>query len=294
VRLKFDHIETFMMVVRYGGIRKASERIHLSQPAVTARIQGLEDSLGVSLFDRQSKGMQLTKRGEILLRYAQQHVQLRNMIELEVADPATIDLHLRLGVSETIVQAWLPDFVSAFRDAYPKATVEITVDISINLRQSLLDRSLDLAFLMGPVSDYSVKNVALPDFSLGWFASPNVELPTDPAALFAAHPVVTYARHTRPYREMRTQLFQRYGAQAALFPSSSLSAIFRMVSSGLGVSAVPKTLAEPELQAGRLRPFDPGWQPEALVFTASYLDDADNAIAARAAEIARAVATGSK
>ena len=105
MRLKFDHIETFMMVVRYGGIRKASERIHLSHPAVTARIQGLEDSLGVSLFDRQSKGMQLTKRGEILLRYAQQHVQLRNMIELEVADPATIDLHLRLGVSETIVQA---------------------------------------------------------------------------------------------------------------------------------------------------------------------------------------------
>ena len=63
-----------------------------------------------------------------------------------------------------------------------------------------------------------------------------------------------------------------------------------MVSAGLGVSALPRALADPEVAAGRLRRFDPGWAPEALSFTASYLADADSAIAARAAEIAREVA----
>lgn len=278
------------MVVRFGGVRKASERIHLSQPAVTARIQALESSLGVTLFDRQTKGMRLTKRGEKLLRYAQQHAQLRTMIEMDVADPTSVDLHLRLGVSETIVQAWLPEFVSAFREEFPKATVDITVDISSNLRQGLLDRTLDLAILMGPISEYSVKNIPLPDFDLKWFASADADLPTNPKELFSVNPVVTYARHTRPYRDIRTQLFERYGPQVALFPSSSLSAIFRMVSSGLGVSALPRRLIEPDYEAGRLKSFDPGWEPEALSFTASYLGDADNATAAKGAEVARIVA----
>ncbi len=290
MQLKFENLETFMMVVRYGGVRKASERIHLSQPAVTARIQALETALGVSLFDRQSKGMRLTKKGEVLLRYAQQHAQLRHLIEIEVADPTTVDRHLRLGVSETIVQAWLPEFVSAFRGHYPRATVDITVDISSNLRQALLDRSLDLAVLMGPVSEYSVKNMALPDFELEWYAAGTADLPEDPAVLFTSTPVVTYARNTRPYREIRTQLFERYGPQVALFPSSSLSAIFRMVSSGLGVSALPRALGQADLAAGRIKAFDPGWRPEALAFTASYLADRDNAVAAQAAEIAQAVA----
>lgn len=279
-----------MAVVRFGGVRKASERIHLSQPAVTARIQALEEALGVTLFDRETRGMRLTKRGELLLQYAQAHAQLRGLIEIEVADPAAVDLHLRLGVSETIVQAWLPDFVAAFRSQYPRATVDITVDISVNLRQSLLDRSLDLALLMGPVSDFSVQNIALPAFPLGWYAAADAPLPDDPAALFAAHPVVTYPRNTRPYGDMRTALFERYGPQVALFPSSSLSAILRMVSAGLGVSAIPRSLARDALDRGELRQFDPGWVPEALVFTASYLGEADTAIAARAARIAAEVA----
>lgn len=290
MRLKFEHLDTFMMVVKFGGVRKAAERIHLSQPAVTSRIQALEESLGVALFERRTKGMSLTKRGETLLRYAKQHAQLHHMIQLEVADPTSVDLHLRLGVSETIVQAWLPDFVAAFREQFPRATVDITVDISSNLRQGLLDRTLDLALLMGPISEYSVQNVELPAFEMLWYAAADADLPDDPAELFLQNPVATYARHTRPYRDIRTQVFERYGPQVALFPSSSLSAIFRMVSSGLGVSALPSLLVEADVHAQRLKTFDPGWVPEALSFTASYLGDADNPIATTGAQVAQRVA----
>jgi len=76
------------MVVRFGGVRRASERMNLSQPAVTARIQSLEEGLGVKLFDRSTNGMTLTKRGEMLLRYAEQYAQLGELIKRDVADPA--------------------------------------------------------------------------------------------------------------------------------------------------------------------------------------------------------------
>lgn len=293
MRLNFEQLRTFLMVVRFGGVRRASEHMHLSQPAVTARIQNLEQSLTVQLFERRKGAMTLTKRGEALLKYAEQYIQLSDLIQRDIVDPAGIDLHLRIGVSETIVQSWLPDFVSRLRTEFPRLAIDIAVDISSNLRQALLTRSLDLALLMGPVSEFTVDNIDLPDVPLSWYCASEAVLETEPANLFLSNPVVTYARNTRPYRELKSELFNRYGPGISLFPSSSLSACFRMVASGLGVAALPESLAAPELAAGHVREFDPGWKPRALNFTASYLGDPQSFLVERAAQIAQEAAVGS-
>lgn len=289
MRLNFEQLNTFLIVARSGGMRRASEQMNLSQPAVTARIKNLEESLGTELFDR-SAGMALTKRGERLIRYAEQYLQLSDLIRRDVADPEGIDLHLRVGVSETIVQAWLPDFITRLRQEFPKLEIEIAVDISANLREALLNRSIDLALLMGPVSEYSVDNIALPEFRLNWYCAVNAELPRDHQALFLSNPVVTYARSTRPYRELKAALYERYGPGVSLFPSSSLSACFRMVGAGLGVGALPEILGAREVAEGRVKTFDPGWRPDALHFTASYLGEPQGFLASSGAEIARETA----
>jgi len=270
-------------------VRRASERLNLSQPAVTARIKTLEESLGADLFDRNA-GMALTKRGERLTRYAEQFLQLTDLIHRDIADPEGIDLHLRIGVAETVVQAWLPDFISRLRRDFPRLDIEIVVDISTNLREALLTRSVDLALLMGPVSEFSVDNMPLPAFDLAWFCAREAQLPDDPRALFLNNPVVTYARNTRPYRELKTALYERYGPGVSLFPSSSLSACFRMVGADLGVAALPRTLGTAEVEAGRVRLFDPGWHPDALHFTASYLGEPPNFLSRAAAAAAQEVA----
>nr|MBX2839278.1 LysR family transcriptional regulator [Gammaproteobacteria bacterium] len=275
-----------------GGIRRAAEQIHITQPAVTARIRNLEQQLNAPLFTRSSKGMSLTKRGEALIKYAEQYLQLNELIQRDVVDSASSEMRMRLGVSETIVQSWLPEFVSAMREKYSKLEIEISVDISLNLRQSLLERSLDLAILMGPVSEYSVDNVALPEFPLSWYCSRKAKLPSDPEKLFKDNPVVTYARHTRPYRELKTELFEKYGSGIAFFPSSSLSAGIRMVAAGLGIAALPKGLAEEYVKNKSIREFDPGWFPAPLEFTASYIGEPHSYLLQDAADIARTIATG--
>lgn len=282
------------MVIRFGGVRRASEHMHLSQPAVTARIQNLEKSLSAKLFDRSASGMTLTKQGESLQKYAEQYLQLGELIQRDVVDPEGANLKLRIGVSETIVQSWLPEFISQLRSELPNLEVEIAVDISVNLREALLNRSLDLAILMGPVSEYTVDNVELPDFPLRWYHSSDVQLPVDPQEIFLSNPVVTYARNTRPYRELKTELFNLYGPGITLFPSSSLSACLRMVAAGLGVGAFPEALAKAELTAGRVREFDPGWRPNALRFTASYLGEPHSYLVENAAKIALKVATATQ
>ncbi len=289
--LNLDQITAFLAVVRLGGVHRASQVLNLTQPAVTARIKKLEETLGAPLFERLPTGLRPTKRGEMLLGYAEQFERLFDRVEANIVSRDGIDTVLRLGVSETIVQCWLPDLVSALHKIYPRLQVEINVDISLNLRSALLGREIDMAMLLGPVSDYAVDNVELPGFELAWYAAADTQASSgDDADLPREKPIITYARHTRPYRELKTLLFEHVGLDTPLFPSSSLSACLRLVEAGLGVAALPKALGGPLLKSGRIRTFDPGWRPADLRFTASYIGDPRSHIVETAAKMAGTVA----
>lgn len=288
-RINIDQLTTFLAVVRVGGVRKAATILNITQPAVTARIKNLEDSLACALFERGAGGMKLTKRGELFLIHAEKMEHLAELVERDVVDPEGVEGRLRLGVSETIAQCWLPELVSQLHAVYPKLEIEFNVDISTNLRAGVLDRAIDLAILLGPISEHSVNNIELPGFNLAWYAA--VDAPSSiRQADYISRPVLTYARNTRPFRELKEMLFERVGPDVPLFPSSSLSACFRLVEANLGVAVLPRALGQEYVDAGRIREFDPGWVPSPLRFTASYLGVPKSHVTETAANIARDVA----
>ncbi|MRU15415.1 LysR family transcriptional regulator [Roseovarius sp. A21] len=283
-RINLEQLRTFLTVVRMGGVGKAAQALNLTQPAVTTRIRNLEQSLSADLFDRTGTGLRLTKRGELLLRHAEQFEQLGELVARDVIDPQGTEGHLRLGVSETVAQCWLPEFISRLHEEFPKLEIEINVDISSNLRAGLLDREIDLAVLLGPISEYSVDNIELPGFDLAWYRTSGEGKPT---GSFFDRPVITYARNTRPYRELKAELFQREGPGIPLFPSSSLSACFRLVEAGLGVAALPRTLGADYVEQGKIVEFDPGWSPSPLRFSVSYMGEPRSHMVAKAAQMAQ-------
>ncbi|SEL18482.1 DNA-binding transcriptional regulator, LysR family [Roseovarius azorensis] len=289
-RMNLEQIRTFLAVVRLGGVSKAAQVLNLTQPAVTTRIRNLEQSLGADLFDRTGSGMRLTKRGELLLKYAEQFEQLGELVQKDVIEPEGTEGRLRLGVSETIAQCWLPEFIARLHQIYPRLEIEINVDISMNLRAGLLDREIDLAILLGPVSDHAVDNIELPGFDLAWYQAPGSDHGGGASAGYFSRPVITYARNTRPYRELKSELFRRVGPGIALFPSSSLSACFRLVEAGLGVAALPRALGAAYVESGRIAEFDPGWHPEPLRFSASYMGEPRSHMIITAAQTALRVA----
>lgn len=232
--------------------------------------------------------MRLTKRGDMLVHYAEQFQHLSDLVEEHVVEASAVDRLIRLGVSETIAQSWLPEFVGALRTKYHSLKIEISVDISLNLRDQLLGREIDLGILLGPVSDYTVDNVVLPDVPLAWFRAAGG--PADQIVNLGEIPIATYAKNTRPFRELRAALFERLGSEISLFPSSSLSSCFRMVEAGLCVGALPISLAQKFVHEGKLVEFNPGWVPEPLQFSASYLGDPRNHLVEAAAVIARDIA----
>ena len=286
-RLTIDQLRTFLAVVRLGGVRRAASGLNLTQPAITARIKNLEAALSCDLFDRRSGGMKLTKRGELLLAHAEKFEHLSELVEKDVVDPAGMERHLRLGVSETIAQCWLPELVARLHRRFPRLEIELNVDISLNLRAGIMNGEIDLAILLGPVSDYAVENVDLPGIDLAWYTSAGHDAPAE-AQLH--RPVMTYARNTRPFRELKAMMFERVGPDARLFPSSSLSACFRLVEAGLGIAVLPRALGQEFVDAGTIREFDPGWVPNPLRFSASFLAEPKSHLIETAAHTARAVA----
>ena len=233
--MKLTQLKTFLWVAKLGGFRRASEKLHTSQPAISARISALEDALGARLFERGATGITLSAKGHELLAYAEQVEMLVDTIRHRIGSAAVFEGVLRLGVSETIVHSWLPRFLTRLSSDYPLVDVELTVDVSAALRDDLLNRALDLAFLMGPISEYSVSNLELPGFPLSWYAGGRIAEAARSSAgadLISRYPVVTYARNTRPYREIRAELQRRHGPVVRIFASSSLAACFQMVRDG--------------------------------------------------------------
>lgn len=284
--MTFEQLRTFLWVARLGGFRKASDRLHLSQPAVSTRIANLEDELQVKLFERGPGQLILTKKGQQLLGYAEQMLFVEEEIKQRVANPAETEGLFRLGASETVAQAWLPSFIQAFSSQYPRVNVDLTVDISLNLRAAILERRLDLAFLMGPISEYSVENVALPQFDLHWYKAKQIG-----DVDLSQFPIISYSSQTRPYRELTSELARRFGPKIRVFSSASLSASLKMIAAGIAVGPHPRILAARHLDADEVEEFDPGFVLPPLEFTASYLATPRSFLVENSAEIAREVAT---
>ena len=286
--LQLDQVRTFLQVVRSGGVGRAAQALNITQPAVTARIKGLEQTIGARLLERDGNGVRLTRRGERLLRHARRLEELDDAIARDVIDPEGAEGLLRIGVSETIAQTWLPDFVEAVHRQSPRLTIELDVDVTVALRERLLEGGLDLALLLGPISHADIENTALPDVPLEWCAAPAVA-GGDAARLFGL-PVISFARVTRPYRELREAVRVHVGDDVAFFPSASLSAALRLIERGLCVGAMPVAMVAPGLASGALARFDPGFMPPVLRFVAAYRAEPPSHVVRAAAAMAQDVA----
>jgi len=286
-------LETFLLVATLGSFRKTAERLFTTQPAVSARIASLEEELGARLFERTPGTVRLTSKGQELLPYAEKVLRAAENLRERAGDRSSLTGVLRLGVSETIVHTMLPGFLAAFHEAYPGVDVDLTVDITINLRDELVARSLDLAFLLGPISESSIANFDLCTFPLVWAASPALGLPkrkTVSEEDLARFPIITYARHTRPFVEIQTRLRETAEIPPRIFASSSLAACLRMTVDGIGIGSLPERMIGAELTDGSLHKVSAAWKPADLGFTVSYPVEPWSPLVEQAAALAREVA----
>jgi DNA-binding transcriptional LysR family regulator len=145
-------LHVFRTVAREGGITRAAERLHRVQSNVTVRVKKLEEDLGVALFLREGKRMQLSPHGRILLGYADRL--------LDLAQEARNALHqsrphgrLRVGTMESAAAARLPEPLRVFTERFPEVKLELSIMQIDEMVQKVLSGDLDAALAAEPIAD---------------------------------------------------------------------------------------------------------------------------------------------
>jgi DNA-binding transcriptional LysR family regulator len=258
----FRLLETFSAVAALGSFRAAAERLNTTQPAVSQRIRQLEEDLGARVFDRTSRVVRLTAKGQELAGYADRILRLGADMRAALAEgtekgaarrPALAGV-VRLGAAETIVHTWLPGFVGLLSREHPRLTLEIEVDTSPSLRQRLLSQSIDLALMLGPLSDPGVEHVPLPAENLAVLINPALLKGATLLSVqdLAARPIVTFARRTQPHQALRALLARPEWPAPVIHACAALTPALRLAAEGVAVAVLPPAVAARELEAGEL------------------------------------------
>lgn len=141
----------FYEVAKAGNISRAAKELYISQPAISKAIGKLEDSLGLSLFTRSSRGVQLTAEGEILYQHTRDAFEALERGEQELRRIQEFDIgHLRIGVSTTLCKYVLLPYLKTFIDQYPHMKVTIESQSTGQTLDRLEQQKLDLGLVAEP------------------------------------------------------------------------------------------------------------------------------------------------
>lgn len=249
-------LEALIWVADLGSFRRAAAHLNTTQPNISARISGLETTLGVTLMQRDAGSIRLTEKGTALLAQARQVLREAEGLVTIAERPDLIDDSIRLGVTEVVASTWLRPFLRALAEAYPNLTVELTVDLSRDLDQELAANALDLTLQTAPFSTPASGQLDLATYDYVWVAAPELAAQIGPSPDLAAlvrHPVLGHARHTQAHLDLIHHFDGTNAPKARLVPSSSLSAAMNMVLDGMGVAVMPRVMVAGALAEGTLK-----------------------------------------
>ena len=143
--MELSDIEYFAVIAEHGQLGRAAEALHLSQPALSKSLRRLEDALGVKLFRRAPRGMELTPEGSLLLlRVRELRVSLGSVAR-EIADVSQGRAgHIRVGSGPVVPTQFLAAVFAEFLKAAPRTSIEAIVSDADEITPALRDGRLDV------------------------------------------------------------------------------------------------------------------------------------------------------
>jgi len=252
--MNMKQLETFYWVERLGSFSAAAERVHATQSTISMRIQELEQSLGVKLFDRSHRMARLTPKGRELLPYVRQLVELTSEMQQRVIPSDQVSGVIKVGVVEIVVSTWLPQFIRELTARHPNVSLELEIALSFDLIEKLRAGSLDVIFTAGtPLSGYVCE--PLGSIALDWMASPALGIPQgtiSPADLHA-WPFVTLNRQSVHHARIEAWMKKNDLRVRRVIECNSMTVAATLVIAGIGVTLLPPASYRRELQEGVLR-----------------------------------------
>ena len=242
MRINFKLLGTFLAVADNVSFRKASEATHLSLPAVSMQIKQLEEQLGVALFHRTTRRVELTREGERLMISAR-----KAMVELDgalaqIRQAAEVQQgHLSFACVPTVAGTRLPSLMIAFARRYPGISVRVREVSQPALLESVRKREVD--FGIGPeperLGDFRFQSIFTDDYvALLPPGHPAAKGSTVTLRELAKMPLLTMG--ASQFHRHLVKVFEEQGLAPDLnYEFTNVSTAVSMAEAGLGVAVMP-------------------------------------------------------
>lgn len=254
--INLEWYRIFLHTALNGNFTRAAHELHMTQPSVSYAIKQLEDALGITLFHRQSKGVELTEEGKALLQYVEQSFSLladaeKHIIALKQLSKGEI----RIGVSDSLIKHLLLPQLNKFHVEFPGIRIRLSHGKTPDITQRLITGQIDCAIVHMPVKDKQLKiqTLAILEdcFVVGeaYRELTNRSLATKELAEF---PLLMLS----PGSSTRIFVEQWFGTQGYIVkPDIELGSIDLLVEFtklGYGAAFITRSFVKEELQAGKL------------------------------------------
>lgn len=253
--MDFNRLRSFAAVAEAGHLTRAAEKLHISQPALSAQIKALEDELDLTLFERTSTGMTLTAAGKRLLAEADKILAASQTFEAEArALKGGVSGKARVGTLSDPAFIRLGEFMAVALERYPRLEIDFQHEITGVAMQRVRDGSLEASFYYGHMPYLQVAGIALRELAYriaapaawrdrieraGW---PEIgELPW-----IMPPPVSTH-------HQFAAAMFREHGIEpATLIGADDEAVVSSLVVSGVGVALMREDVALEKAQAGEV------------------------------------------
>ena len=257
--LDLRQLEYFCAVARTRSFTRAAEETGVAQPSLSEQVKKLEASLGSPLFERLSRGVELTPLGQALLPKARALLEdAAAMPQLAESMREGVSGDLRVGAIPTVLPYFLAPALRRFVDAFPDVTLHLREATTPELIEQVQDGVLDLALLSVPAAGNCLVTSELFRESL-FLAVPEDHVlagaaSVDMRRLASERLLVLKEGHC--LRDEALTICQRARAKfAGQFEADQFASIFALIRSGFGVSIVPE-MARDSATGCQLIPID--------------------------------------
>jgi LysR family hydrogen peroxide-inducible transcriptional activator len=160
--MTLQQLEYVLALEKTRHFVRAAELCNVTQPTLSAMIQKLEDELDCKIFDRSRQPIEPTEIGEKIIRQAQVIIYQANQLKESVQNEKdTLSGTLNLAIIPTIAPYLLPQFIAAFKKAYPQISLKVTEMHTSTIVEKLRIAEIDMAILSTPLDDPKILEVPL-------------------------------------------------------------------------------------------------------------------------------------
>lgn len=249
-------LDVFVQVAVLGSVRAAAERLHLTQPAASMALAEMERQLDAPVFDRQRGRLHLNARGRELLPLAQELLERHAEFGRRArAEGVALAGELRIGASNTVGNYRVGELLGAFVRANPQVAIRLRVANTETIAAAMLDHSLDIGCVEGPVTHPQLEVQPWRDDLLVVCAPPEHPLARKrglkPADFAGARWVLREPGSAT--RATSERVLSQLPPGETVLELDQIEAIKRVVVAGLGIACLPAVAITDAVAAGHLK-----------------------------------------